>query len=81
MIKDSSESPERNLVNFEEKDERWQSYVRDESSLIKLHKNTFGSKGYRVSSDKSALRHHVSKMLKINLDKSNPALPKPYLIS
>ena len=54
--------------------------MRDELSLVKCHKNQFGRKDYKVLSDKSALAHHVNKIVKSDIERAARALPKPYLV-
>ena len=57
-----------------------QTLLQDEFSVVKCHKNAFGSKGYKLDMDKSALSQHVNKILKSNIERAVVPLSKPYLI-
>ena len=67
------------LVQNGEKDVEWTEYLRDETTLLKVHKNKFGSKEYALGQDKSTLSQHVSKIVRSNLDNVPKHLPKPFL--
>ena len=49
----------------EDAEDGWRELIRDK--FIKLHKNDFGRRDYKLDSDKSALSLHVNKIMRSNI--------------
>ena len=55
----------RDIGVGEDAENGWRELIRDK--FVKLHKNDFGRRDYKLDSDKSALSLHVKKIMRSNI--------------